>query len=250
MITIPDFPLNSKDPRTLVVNIGNTNTRFGWFLGRTLRHTEAFPTLEIQADPPDLPSGIRVVLVSVVPAASDALMAAWREHAPFRLTAASAGLEVRYQPAGSMGADRLANAIALVERGMTPGIAVDCGTATTLTVVDAAGVVVGGVIAPGLGTAARALIGNTAQLPEVPMTRPEVAWGADTVTCLQIGMIEGHIGLIDHLVARIRAGLGTEAPAVLCGGWAETVAAGLPGYACAPYLTLEGARSLGDRVEV
>lgn len=242
MITIPDFPAHGKDPRTLVVNIGNTNTRFGWFVGGSLCRTEAFSTSRIQADPPDLPAADAVAVVSVVPAATEVLMAAWAARAPRLLTAAASGLDLRYHPPGSMGADRLANALALLARGHAPGIAVDCGTATTLTVVAADGRVVGGAIAPGLGTAAHALVGNTAQLPPVPMVRPEAAWGADTVTCLQIGMVEGHVGLIHHLVTRIRAALGVEAPAVLCGGWAETVAPGLPGYECAPYLTLEGAQ--------
>lgn len=243
MITIPDFPPDGKDPRTLVVNIGNTNTRFGWFVGRSLSRTEAFATSAIRIDPPDLPDAEAIVVVSVVPAAASALMAAWADRGPRLLTAETSGLVLGYEPPASMGADRLANALALKERGLVPGIAVDCGTATTLTLVDARGVVVGGAIAPGLGTAAEALVARAAQLPPVPMLRPEAAWGHDTVTCLQIGLVEGHVGLIHHLVARVRAELGREVPAVLCGGWAETVAPGLPGYACAPFLTLEGARS-------
>lgn len=248
MITIPDFRPDGKDPWVVVVNVGNTHTRFGWFEGRVLRRTEAWGTSALQAAPPDLPAGIPVVVVSVGPAAAAALLEAWRAHAPRLLTAASSGLAIRYRPPGSLGADRLANARALLERGLAPGIAVDCGTATTLTVVDAAGTVLGGAIAPGLGTAAAALVDRTAQLPEVPLVLPEEAWGEDTATCLQLGMVEGHVGLIAHLVERIRRGLGAPAPAVLCGGWATTVAPGLPGYECAPYLTLEGARSLGELV--
>lgn len=243
MITIPDFPGDGKDPRTLVVNIGNTNTRFGWFEGRMLSRTEAFATPRVQALPPDLPSVGALAIVSVVPAATTAVLEAWAARGPRVLSAETSGLAIAYRPPGTMGADRLANAIALKERGLVPGIAVDCGTATTLTIVDAQGVVVGGVIAPGLGTAAQALIGTTAQLPEVPLLRSAAPWGADTITCLQLGMVEGHIGLIRHLVARIRAGLGDEAPAILCGGWAETLAPGLPDYDCAPFLTLEGARA-------
>ncbi|MNL31500.1 Type III pantothenate kinase [compost metagenome] len=163
------------------------------------------------------------------------------------LAADSSGLEVDYHPAQSIGADRLANAIALTDRGLVPGIAVDCGTATTITVVDARGRVVGGAIAPGLGTAARALVGKTAQLRHVPYVRKPEPWGQDTISNLQLGMVEGHIGMIAHLVARMRRGLGVEAPVVLCGGWAETLHEGLPEFTCAPLLTLEGGRLFGAR---
>ncbi|MNX93004.1 Type III pantothenate kinase [compost metagenome] len=134
-----------------------------------------------------------------------------------------------------------------MDRGLAPGIAVDCGTATTFTVVDARGHVVGGAIAPGLGTAARALVGKTAQLRHVPYVRKPEPWGQDTVANLQLGMVEGHVGMIAHLVSRMREGLGCEAPAVLCGGWAETLQAGLPGFMCVPFLTLEGARLFSSK---
>lgn len=231
----------------LVVSIGNTNARFGWFDGAEQIETEAISTASLKKRPPLLAEGWTAAVVSVVPEATDALREAWGDQRLRVLNAASSGLTVEYHPSHSIGADRLANAIALLDRGLAPGIAVDCGTATTFTVVDARGHVVGGAIAPGLGTAARALVGKTAQLRHVPYVLKPDPWGQDTVSNLQLGMVEGHIGMIAHLVARMRAGLGVEVPAVLCGGWAETLAGGLPGFACAPFLTLEGARIFGSR---
>ncbi|HEY9899983.1 MAG TPA: type III pantothenate kinase, partial [Pantanalinema sp.] len=224
----------------LVVSIGNTNARFGWFDGADPIAIEAISTASLKAIPPLLAEGWGASIVSVVPEATEALRGAWGDRELRVLDADSSGLTVDYHPARSMGADRIANAIALLDRGLVPGIAVDCGTATTLTVVDARGHVVGGAIAPGLGTAARALVGKTAQLRHVPYVRKPEPWGQDTLSSLQLGMVEGHIGMIAHLVARMRRGLDAEAPAVLCGGWSETLHEGLPGFICAPFLTLEG----------
>lgn len=247
MLTIPNFNQDFKNPRMLVVSIGNTNARFAWFDGSEPIAIEALTTASLKKAPPLLAEDWTATVVSVVPEATDALREAWGDRRLRILNASNAGLPVDYHPSHSIGADRLANAIALVDRGMTPGIAVDCGTATTFTVVDARGRVVGGAIAPGLGTAARALVGKTAQLRHVPYVLKPDPWGQDTISNLQLGMVEGHVGMIAHLVSRMRAGLGAEAPAVLCGGWAETLAGGLPAFACAPFLTLEGARIFGAR---
>jgi len=185
-----------------------------------------------------------------VPAATDALLEAWHGLPVRVLTASTSGLTIHYDPPESMGADRLANTLALGERGKRPAIAVDCGTATTFTVVDAAGVVVGGAIAPGLGTAANALIGNAAQLPPIPLEHCPDPWGTNTVASLQLGMVEGHVGMIRHLVERFQAGLGGNAEVVLCGGWSGLLAERLSDYAWVPELTLEGGRVFGRKASL
>lgn len=248
MITIPDFWRAGKDSRLLVVSIGNTHARFGWFEGDLLRHTEAIASADLGTTPPPPPNPGPIGVVSVVPEASAALARAWSALPVRILSPEGAGMTVRYHPAASLGADRLANAIALVEKGWLPAVAVDCGTATTFTVIDEAGAIVGGAIAPGLGTAARALIGNTAQLLEVPFEHHPAAWGADTIACLQLGIVEGHVGMIAHMVRRFAAGLTAPPQVVLCGGWSELLAERLPTYRCEPFLTLEGGRAFRTKI--
>ena len=60
------------------------------------------------------------------------------------------GVGVDYPAPETIGADRLANAVAVNELYGRPAIVVDFGTAVTFDVVSAAGDYVGGVIAPGL----------------------------------------------------------------------------------------------------
>jgi type III pantothenate kinase len=227
-----------------VANLGNTNLRLVSFSGDAIIHDLRLPTAAAAAQLPPLPPDSPIVLVSVVPAVAEALRAAWHGHPLLVVNADTAGLPIAYDPPGALGADRLANAAALVAQWGW-GIAVDCGTATTLTVVDAQGIIRGGAIMPGLGTARASLVSQTAQLPEVPLEAPEAPWGTSTVGSIQTGLVHGHVGAIAHLVARMRAELGPEAPVVLTGGWSGLLRPLLPpDYAWAPDLTIDGARQV------
>src|SRR4029450_458484 len=71
-----------------------------------------------------------------------------------------------------VGADRVCNAVAAVSLYGPPCIVVDFGTATNFDCVNARGEFIGGAIAPGLATAAEALISRAARLYRA---RPVVA---------------------------------------------------------------------------
>lgn len=227
-----------------VANLGNTNLRLVRFSGDTIAHDQRIPTSEATHQLPDIPTDAPIVLVSVVPPVADELLVAWQHHPVLLVNAETARLAIDYTPPNALGADRLANAAALKAR-WGGGIAVDCGTATTLTVVDAEGVVRGGAIMPGLGTARASLFTGTAQLPEVPLQAPEGPWGTSTIGSIQTGLVHGHVGAVMHLVERMRQGLGPTLPVVLTGGWSELLRSLLPAdYEWDPNLTLEGAREI------
>jgi type III pantothenate kinase len=229
----------------VVVNVGNTNVRLVGFEGDEKVSDERIPTAEAHRATPGLPAGT-VAMVSVVPAAADALAAAWEREGRevFRLTAGATGLAVDYDPPTGMGADRLANALAMwTHHG--PGIAVDCGTATTLTLVDTGGVVRGGAILPGLGTARDSLWKGTAQLPSVPLEPAPRAVGRSTLESLQIGLVDGHVGAIGHLAVRMAQAFPGCEQLVVTGGWGGLVGTLLMEHAdvvLAPDLTIEGTR--------
>jgi type III pantothenate kinase len=224
----------------LVVLVGNTRTQFAFYDGGVLRRIERYLTQEAPWPHPEpgSPTGI----VSVVPEASQALLAAWVEQQPLRLSSENSPLPIAYQPPGALGADRLANAIALRARYEGPAIAVDLGTATSLTAVSADGTILGGAIAPGLDMSHAALIGRTAQLPPVELADPGVSWGRTTIESIQLGLVAGHVGMVRHLIARMREGLGPETPVALTGGGARVLAPLLPETDHVPELTLEGGR--------
>lgn len=227
----------------VVVNVGNTHARWVLFDGVMWEETRV-PTSEVEAlaEPP---SGVAIALASVVPTATAHLLERWSHREVFVVDARAArGMPIAYDPPTSIGADRLANAYALhVRHG--GGIAVDFGTATTLTVVVPGRGLVGGAIMPGLTTAMASLFKNTAQLPEVPVELPDLRWGGSTRESIQLGVVGGQVGSVGHLVKQMSEGLPAGLPVIVTGGWASLMARHLPtGYRHEPTWTLDGVRLL------
>jgi type III pantothenate kinase len=105
----------------------------------------------------------------------------------------------------TVGPDRLVNTVGAHDRHGGDLIVVDFGTATTLDVVDDDGAYVGGVIAPGVNLSLEALHMAAAALPHVDISRPAHVVGTNTVACMQSGVYWGYVGLVEGIVARIRA---------------------------------------------
>ena len=76
------------------------------------------------------------------------------------------------QPPSDVGADRIVDAVAAIQKYGAPCIVVDFGTATTFDAINAAGEYVGGVITPGITISADALFERAAKLPRVEIKRP------------------------------------------------------------------------------
>lgn len=120
----------------------------------------------------------------------------------------------------TVGPDRLVNTAGAYARHGGNLIVVDFGTATTFDVVDDDGAYVGGVIAPGVNLSLEALHMAAAALPHVDITRPDQVVGKNTVACMQSGVYWGYIGLVEGIVARIRAERGRPMKVVATGGLA------------------------------
>lgn len=103
-----------------------------------------------------------------------------------------------------MGTDLYANAVAAHELYQGSKIVVDFGTALTLTGIDAKGELLGVVIAPGVITSLNALVGNTAQLPDIELAEPKSVLGRDTESCMQSGMVYGYVAMVEGLIDRIK----------------------------------------------
>ena len=137
------------------------------------------------------------------------------------------GLPIRYDPPQDVGADRIVTAVAAHSRHGHPDrgvLVVDFGTATTLDVVSPLPEYLGGVIAPGIGISADALFARAAKLPRVDVTRPPKVIGRNTVAAIQSGLVNGYLGLVEGLIARIRDEIDWPAVVVATGGFAETIA--------------------------
>ncbi|NNE80157.1 MAG: type III pantothenate kinase [Silicimonas sp.] len=124
------------------------------------------------------------------------------------------------------GPDRLANAAGAFDRHGGNIVVVDFGTATNFDVVAEDGAYVGGVIAPGVNLSLEALAAGAAALPHVDISQPAKVIGTDTVGCIQSGVFWGYSGLIEGLVARIKAEYGRDMKVIGTGGLAPLFAQG------------------------
>lgn len=115
------------------------------------------------------------------------------------------GFDIRVEAPHEVGADRLLNALAAHHHYKGPLIVIDFGTATTFDVVARDGAYLGGVIAPGINLSIEALHRAAARLPRIGIGRPQSVVGRNTVAAMQSGIYWGYVGLIESIVARIRA---------------------------------------------
>jgi len=188
------------------------------------------------------------ILCSVVPAVTPRVsrFVKTRFRLPcLRLTAATVrGVGIDYPRPQTIGADRLANAVAVKHHFGAPAVVVDFGTAVTFDVVDAKGNYIGGIIAPGLNAMTDYLHEKTALLPRIRIREVTAVVGKNTEQAMLIGAVKGYRGLIRELVGELkRAMRRRRLPVVATGGYARLISSRLPEItAVEPLLTLEGLR--------
>lgn len=132
------------------------------------------------------------------------------------------GLHIRYNDPKEVGSDRIVNSVAAYQTYGGPVIVIDCGTATTFNVINEKGEFLGGLISFGLKTSADALSGCTAKLPKIELTPPPNVVCKTTITNMQAGIIHGFIGMVQHIVQKIKDETGfANAKVVATGGLSE-----------------------------
>ena len=148
------------------------------------------------------------------------------------------GMAVRIQKPSEAGADRLVNAIGGYLQYGGPLLVIDSGTATTFDVVGEDGAFEGGVIARGINLSMQALHSAAARLPattppgprrpppaarlpRVAIAKPRHVIGTGTVEAMQSGVFWGYVGLIEGLIARIKAEYCAPLKVVATGGVAS-----------------------------
>ena len=74
------------------------------------------------------------------------------------------GLNIKYDNPKQVGADRIVNAVAAIEKYKSPMIIIDFGTATTFCAISEKGDYLGGTIAPGIKISSEALFQRASKL--------------------------------------------------------------------------------------
>ncbi|MDF2761508.1 MAG: Bvg accessory factor [Thermomicrobiales bacterium] len=252
----------------LAVEVGNSNTTFGLFATsgeltsayrlsteRERMPDEWFAMLAalLASDGHDLSEVDGAIISSVVPSVTTWLVDMTRTRLridPVIVTGdLDVGLDLDVDEPRQLGADRIVDCVAAFHRYGGPAIIVDLGTATTFDVIGRNGAYKGGAIAAGVATSLQALAGNAAQLFNVELHMPEAVIGRNTADQLRSGIVAGHLAMLEGMIERTRAELGTDAQVIVTGGLAPLFAdrSSLLDHFDAD-LTLHGLRLIYDRV--
>ncbi|MGM9563953.1 MAG: type III pantothenate kinase [Faecousia sp.] len=225
----------------LAVDIGNTNIVLGCIeddkiLFEARMATDLIKTSDqycaelktmlslFEVSPEDIDGSI---ISSVVPPVLNSFKTAIR-----KLTGCSAlvvgpgiktGLNIRMDNPSEVGSDLIVAAVAAIAEYGAPLLLVDMGTATTITAIDESGAFVGGCICPGVKISMEALTGRTAQLPGISLDEPRCAIGKNTRDSMRSGIMLGAASMLDGLLDRMEAELGTKVTVVATGGISKFV---------------------------
>jgi type III pantothenate kinase len=164
-----------------------------------------------------------IIIGSVVPPLTPSfheLVVRYFQQEPLILTSKiNVGMKIDIDQPEQAGADRIANAAAVVAlHGGGPAIVVDFGTATNFDVVSAEHNYIGGAIAPGIGVAHDGLVQRAARLHKVEIEPPPNAIGRNTIHAMQSGIFWGYIGLVEGILTRIKTSLNAPHTQVIATG--------------------------------
>lgn len=220
--------------KSIVINIGNSNIRFGLFNEDNcdiswVINTKPYRTADelyvqmlmlyqtYKIEPAEIS---KVIIGSVVPQLTKVMSTAIKKIHNIHpvIVDRNTPSEV-HAKSKQMGTDIYANLVAA--HNMYPNrkkIVLDFGTALTASCVAESGETLGVIIAPGIVTALNSLISQTAQLPEIELVKPKTVLGLDTVTCMQSGMVYGFLGMVEGFIDRINDEVNDDCFVVATGG--------------------------------
>jgi type III pantothenate kinase len=249
----------------LTIDVGNTNLTLGLYDGEKLG-----PHWRLATDHERMPDeyGLQflglldhvgyttadlngICLASVVPPLTGRVSQACREYLKQEAllvdTGIKTGIRIRYEDPRAVGADRVADAVAVYHLYGGPACIIDFGTATTFNALTAEGEYLGGAITAGINLAAEALFQRAAKLPRIDIQRPPSVIGRNSVHAMQSGLLFGYVAMVEGMVTRFRAELGEDMKVIATGGLAEIVAKETPVIQhLVPWLTLDGLRIIWE----
>lgn len=159
------------------------------------------------------------------------------------------GLNIKYDNPKQVGADRIVNAVAGIEKYGTPLIIIDFGTATTFCALSEKGEYLGGTIAPGIKISSEALFQRASKLPRVELAKPGMAICKNTVSAMQSGIIYGYVGLVDKIIDMMKLEFkNKDVKVIATGGLSSLIASETDRIdSVDKFLTLEGLRIIYDK---
>ncbi|HEX9804932.1 MAG TPA: type III pantothenate kinase [Candidatus Dojkabacteria bacterium] len=208
----------------IVIDIGNTNIVFGFFLGDELKSSSRVATerkksedeyalyftnlLELNNIEKEKVSS--VIISSVVPSLDEKFKEVVVESLsmePLMVSEnySSIPIKINIDNPEQLGSDRLVNSYQVHKDLRSENIIiVDFGTATTFDIVLQNGSYEGGIIAPGIGLSLKALSDAAEKLPEISFARVEKVVGKNTIDAMNSGVYWGYVYLVKGLIKAIK----------------------------------------------
>lgn len=229
----------------LTVNIGNTHTCVGAYTaeGRQLMSAKLSTAVSRTADEYRLAihqllalahleneAICGAILASVVPALTGRLLEALRSMTRCRVLTVGPGLKsglaIRIDDPAQLGPEILCAAVCSLHLAKPPLVVLCADTALSMIALDAFGSLVGGVLLPGPQAAMNSLVAGTAQLPQVDLSLPgpvPTVLASSSSACLRAGGILGTAAMLDGLIARFEAELGSRPAVIATGALPKTI---------------------------
>lgn len=225
----------------LVIDVGNTNIVFGAYKGKELVMTFRMGTNKSKTSDEygvvikeifvmnghELSEIKDVIISSVVPDVMHALesfVVRYCNATPIIVgPGVKTGMNIKYENPQEVGADRIVNAVAAIEKYGAPLVIIDFGTATTFCAVNSKKEYLGGAISPGIKISAQALFDRASKLPKVEIVEPKAVIGKTTVSAMQSGIFFGYVGLVKNIVEQMKKEVGDNATVVATGGLASLI---------------------------
>ena len=149
-----------------------------------------------------------------------------------------------------IGADRIANSIAIINKNISNSIVIDFGTATTFEVIKD-NVFSGGLIFPGINLSKNSLIKNTSLLKNTDVIKTKFIVAKNTKDAIRSGFYWGYVFAINGMIKKIINEKKFTPQIILTGGLANIFKNDIrPKSIIKPNLTLEGLQIIGLRYYV
>ena len=133
-------------------------------------------------------------------------------------------IKIKTDNSREVGADRIANAVAVADKYKGAVIVIDFGTATTFDIINSKREFLGGVIAPGINTQMKCLKSSTSKLPKIDVSISQRAVGHNTTEAILSGVIRGTACMVDGLVAQCEEELNEPVTVIATGGYCGLIA--------------------------
>jgi type III pantothenate kinase len=223
-------------PLILLFDVGNTNISIGISDGINILETYRLNT-EVQKTADEYYVQIKsmvgtnnishIAISSVVPRITEKLKEISSRY--FKINqplivgpGVKTGIFIKTDHPKEVGADIICDAAAIIDTHI-PHLIIDLGTANKYIYVKNK-TILGVVIAPGVHISIKALVGNTALLPDIDIEVPKKVLGTNTISCMQSGVTHGVASQVDGLIERIRFEVEEDFHVVLTGGLSEMIA--------------------------